>query len=271
MDEKGLFGRASSVADGARAFYRARKTEVSPPFGRDFMSFRRAFTAFAVSLTVPAAAMAQEARQIELGYEITFAGISGFRIDVTARFNGTTYDVESSTFKVGTLKAMTMNYVGRNRAWGGFSAQGARPSAGSLSIMVGDTPRTWLAQYGASGFLQETHTPVWKPTAQQAIPEGDKQGSLDPLSAALSVGLAGDAACDKPIRTNDGKRRIDVMLSSTFRDLVEHREAIIAAMNGLQLTPLAQEFDAALPDSDLIKASLDKVDAADAYKREHAF
>ena len=175
------------------------------------MSFRRAFSAFAVTLAVPAAAMAQDARQIELGYEITFAGISGFRIDVTARLNGATYDVESSTFKVGALKAMTMNYVGRNRAWGGFSAQGARPSAGSLSIMVGDTPRTWLAQYGASGFLQETFTPVWKPTPQQVIPESDKQGSLDPLSAALSVGLAGDAACDKPVRTNDGKRRIDII------------------------------------------------------------
>ena len=175
------------------------------------MSFRRAFIGFALGLAVPGAALAQEARQIELGYEITFAGISGFRIDVTARFNGMTYDVESSTFKVGTLKAMTMNYVGRNRAWGGFSPQGARPAAGSLSIMVGDTPRTWLAQYGASGFLQETYTPVWKPTPQQAIPEADKQGSLDPLSAALSVGLAGDAACDKPVRTNDGKRRIDII------------------------------------------------------------
>ncbi len=62
-----------------------------------------------------------------------------------------------------------------------------------------------------------------------------------------------------------GKRRIDVMLSSTFFDLVEHREAVLNVMNGLQLTPLAQEFDAALPDSDLIKASLDKVDAADVY------
>jgi tetratricopeptide (TPR) repeat protein len=61
------------------------------------------------------------------------------------------------------------------------------------------------------------------------------------------------------------KRRIDVMLSSTFSDLVRHREAVIAAMTGLQLTPLAQEFDAALSDSDLIKASLDKVDKADAY------
>ena len=60
------------------------------------------------------------------------------------------------------------------------------------------------------------------------------------------------------------KRRIDVMLSSTFLDLVEHREAVIAAMNGLQLTPLAQEFDAAT-DSDLIKESLDRVDRADVY------
>ena len=175
------------------------------------MSFRRAFIAFAVSLAVPAAAMAQDARQIEMGYEITFGGIAGFRIDVTARLKGSTYDVESSTYKVGTLKAMTMNYVGRNRAWGGFTPQGAQPSAGSLSIMVGDTPRTWLTQYLAGGFLQETHQPVWKPTPQQAIPDADRQGSLDPLSAALSVGLAGDAACDKPVRTNDGKRRIDII------------------------------------------------------------
>ncbi|HMA73041.1 MAG TPA: DUF4062 domain-containing protein [Xanthobacteraceae bacterium] len=61
------------------------------------------------------------------------------------------------------------------------------------------------------------------------------------------------------------KRRIDVMLSSTFRDLEQHREAVIAAMNGLQLTPLAQEFDAALPVSELIKASLDKIEAADVH------
>ena len=175
------------------------------------MSFRRALIAFAATLAVPAAAMAQDARQIEIGYEITFGGIAGFRIDVTARLKGSTYDVESSTYKVGTLKAMTMNYVGRNRAWGGFTPQGAQPSAGSLSIMVGDTPRTWLTQYLAGGFLQETHQPVWKPAPQQAIPDADRQGSLDPLSAALSVGLAGDAACDRPVRTNDGKRRIDVM------------------------------------------------------------
>ena len=66
------------------------------------------------------AAGAQDARQVDISYEITFAGISGFRIDVTARFNGTTYDVQTKTFKEGMLKAVTMNYVGLNRAWGGF-------------------------------------------------------------------------------------------------------------------------------------------------------
>lgn len=61
------------------------------------------------------------------------------------------------------------------------------------------------------------------------------------------------------------KRRIDVMLSSTFFDLEEHRAAVIAAMNEQRFVPLAMELDAALAGSDLIKASLDKVDAADAY------
>jgi hypothetical protein len=175
------------------------------------MRFRKAFMVLAAFLSPVPLAGAQEARKVELSYEITFGGISGFRIDVTARFNGSTYDVESNTFKEGMLKAITMNYFGRNRAWGGFTTQGAQPTAGSLSINVDGKPRTWLAQYGAAGFLQETHNPVWKPAPQQTIPDADRQGSLDPLSAALSVGLAGDAACDKPVRSNDGKRRIDIL------------------------------------------------------------
>ncbi|WP_422001577.1 DUF3108 domain-containing protein [Reyranella sp.] len=176
------------------------------------MRFRRAIVAAAAILAATPLAAAQDARKIQIAYEITFAGITGFRIDVTARFNGASYDVETSTYKEGMLKAITMNYIGRNRAWGGFSTRGAQPAAGSLSISVDGKPRTWLAQYGASGFLQETHTPVWKPTPQQTISEADRQGSLDPLTAALSVGLAGDAACDRTVRSNDGKRRIDVIL-----------------------------------------------------------
>jgi hypothetical protein len=175
------------------------------------MRFRKAFIVLAAFLSPVPLAAAQDARKVEISYEITFAGISGFRIDLVARFNGSSYDVESTTYKEGMLKAVTMNYFGRNRAWGGFSTQGAQPTAGSLSISVGGKPRTWLAQYGAAGFLQEQHNPVWKPTPQQTIPDADRQGSLDPLSAALSVGLAGDAACDKTVRSNDGKRRIDIL------------------------------------------------------------
>ena len=176
------------------------------------MSFRRAFMAFALFLAGPAAATGQDARQVEIGYEVTFAGISGFRIDVTARFNGATYDVETSTFKDGMLRAVTMNYQGRNRAWGGFSTRGAQPASGSLSIVVGDKPRTWLAKYGAGGSVEETHNPPWKPQPSQTIPDKDRVGSLDPLSAALTVGFAGDNACDRTLPVNDGKRRVNVML-----------------------------------------------------------
>ena len=60
------------------------------------------------------------------------------------------------------------------------------------------------------------------------------------------------------------KRRIDAMLSSTIRELEQHRDAVISAMHGLRLTPIAQEFDAPT-DSDLNRASLDKVEEADVY------
>ena len=181
------------------------------------MRFRKALLTVALSmgvtggLTLGTPSAAQEARQVDISYEITFAGLSGFRIDLTARFNGANYDVETRTFKEGLLRAVTIHYDGRNRAWGGFSAAGARPSAGSLSIVVGDKPRTWIAQY-AGNALSETHNPEWKPTPQQSISDDQKRGSLDPLSAALSVGFAGDGACDRTVPSNDGKRRIDVIL-----------------------------------------------------------
>ena len=49
--------------------------------------------------------------------------------------------------------------------------------------------------------------------AEAGDPATDKRrGSLDPLSAAISVGAAGDAACDRTVPSNDGKRRIDIIL-----------------------------------------------------------
>ena len=182
------------------------------------MSFRRALLVFALCATAPAvawapAARAQEARLIEGGYEITFAGFSGFRIDFKGSFDDGHYDFESRTYKEGMLKAVTMHYEGRNRAWGGFTSQGARPTGGSLSLVVGNAPRTWAAQYGAGGAMSESHNPAWNPPPKDTIPQDKKIGSLDPLSAALAAGMAGDAACDQVAHSNDGKRRVDVILT----------------------------------------------------------
>ncbi len=73
-------------------------------------------------------------------------------------------------------------------------------------------PRTWLAQYGADGSLVEIHNPRWQPTPKDAIPDDKKRGSLDPLTAAIAAGMRGDAACDQLAPSNDGRRRIDIML-----------------------------------------------------------
>ena len=61
------------------------------------------------------------------------------------------------------------------------------------------------------------------------------------------------------------KATYTVMLSGTYVELVDHRMAVSSAMIGQRLLPLAMDFDAALPDEDLIAASLKKVDEADAY------
>jgi Protein of unknown function (DUF3108) len=177
------------------------------------MRFRKAIVAFVVfAIAGPAAAFGQDARRIELGYEITFAGFAGFRIDFAIRYDGARYDAESRTYKEGLLRALTIHYEGRNRAWGVVGAGGAQPAAGSLSIIVGDKPRTWLAQYGPGGLVRQTHDPDWKPRPDQEIPADQLATSLDPMSAALHVGMSGDSACEQTAPSNDGKRRIDVIL-----------------------------------------------------------
>ncbi len=193
------------------------------------MRIRRALAAGALcAVAAPTAASAQDGRKVEIGYEITFAGFAGFRIDFSARMDGTRYAAESHTFKNGVLRALTIHYEGLNRAWGGIAPGGARPGAGSLSIMVGDKPRTWLAQYGAQGEITESHTPEWKPDPKQEIPVDKKRGSLDPLSGAMSVGLAGDAACSKTVPSNDGKRRIDVLLKQVGTETPQQADVPIA-------------------------------------------
>ena len=176
------------------------------------MSFCRAFLAFALCVIAPALAAAQQARQVEIGYEITFAGLAGFRIDVTARFNGAAYDVESHTYKEGLLRAVTMRYVGRNRGWGTTTPAGVQPSAGSMSLVISENTRTLLTQYNADGSVKDTQPPEWKPTPAQSLTPEQRRGAFDPMTAGLSAVLAGDAACDRTVATFDGKRRIDVIL-----------------------------------------------------------
>ena len=43
------------------------------------------------------------------------------------------------------------------------------------------------------------------------------------------------------------KRRIDVMISSTTKDLAEHRKQAADAVQRLKFTPLAMEYDEAMP------------------------
>jgi hypothetical protein len=205
------------VAFDAPAFYRDATAEVSPLWKSDFMKIGRAFAAFAwcggaLWAGVPTTAAAQNSFEVEIGYAITYLGFTGFRIDFAGRFDGSSYDADSHTFKEGLIKAVTINYEGRNRASGHYGPAGMVPSGGSLSIVVGRDPRTWLAQYAPDGTISEKHTPPWKPLPNQVIPDKDRNGSLDPLNAAISVGMKGPAVCNQTVPSNDGKRRIDVIL-----------------------------------------------------------
>jgi tetratricopeptide (TPR) repeat protein len=61
------------------------------------------------------------------------------------------------------------------------------------------------------------------------------------------------------------RQYLGVMVSSTFTDLEEHRAALIKAIEGQGMYPVAMEHDAALPDHTVIESSWQKVHEASAY------
>lgn len=61
------------------------------------------------------------------------------------------------------------------------------------------------------------------------------------------------------------KPLFEVMLSSTFRDLKDHRTHVTAVLRQHRLHAIAMEDDASLSDQDMIDASLAKVEAASGY------
>src|SRR5689334_22318896 len=61
------------------------------------------------------------------------------------------------------------------------------------------------------------------------------------------------------------RQYLGVMISSTFQDLEQHRAALMKAVEGQGLHPVAMEQDAALPDGTVIDSSLRKVHDAAAY------
>ena len=56
----------------------------------DFMSFRRALLGLSLCCAAPNVALAQQTRQVEISYDITFLGFTGFRIDFSGTFTGGT-------------------------------------------------------------------------------------------------------------------------------------------------------------------------------------
>ena len=66
-------------------------------------------------------------------------------------------------------------------------------------------------------------------------------------------------------RPSTPRQFMGVMVSSTFEDFRQHRAALIGAINGQGLHPIAMEHDSALPAGTVIDSSLQKVRDGAAY------
>ena len=110
--------------------------------------------------------------------------------------------------------AVTMHYDGRNRAWGGFSPQGAQPDR-RLAVDRGRRQAAhlaravWRRRHGAG----DSTTRNGSPRRSRRSPTTSASARSIRCRRRSSSASAGDAACDRTVPSNDGKRRIDVILT----------------------------------------------------------
>jgi hypothetical protein len=161
-------------------------------------------------LVLPAPALASG---VSLEYEVRYGFLQVLALQTTARFDAETYEATSQMQTVG-LAGMLFPWTARASTSGVRERSGLRPSRHRSHGAYRGTERSVSLDYDAGGAVRAAVVPPPELDYREAVPDGDRAATIDPITATLTALQSG---CRGTLRIFDGRRRYDL----TFTDLGE--------------------------------------------------
>ena len=177
------------------------------------------FTLAALGLSGPALAddtMPDRRFKADTKVEMYFGGIKLGAVDMITRLNGTSYDMEAK-MRLGGLVGLFVDNFADLESQGELIEGGVSPSVYRARYGKGDTVEreTKLLFENSTAVTLEADPPYGKKNEAGAYPLDEREGAIDPMSAALFGATAQmkDGLCKGVIKIFDGRRRYNLKLS----------------------------------------------------------
>ncbi len=183
---------------------------------------------------------AQAADKIESAYDVEVAGISVMSISFEATVDGNNYDasLRAKTRGMASLfKKLEMNAT----SGGKLEKNAFSPASFYFKRKSGDKTRKVNLVWNPNGVANIDDT--FKPEGLKRLTAALNDGSIDPLSAILNVGLGGEnQPCSGTFRTYDGRDLYDMIFKPKSQTADSHECEVTA------ISVAGKDFENALPD-----------------------
>lgn len=158
----------------------------------------------------PQARADQESRYL-IGYEILLSGFTVGDIQITAEFSSNKYRILANTRNSGVLRLLA-GFTSRAESDG-------RTNLGKVMPLNHRADNVWVGEkryvrnaYDNDGGVRAEVVPSAADDGRDQVPEHQRAGTIDPLSAAFQASLwaGSDHACEDRLPVFDGRRRYDL-------------------------------------------------------------
>jgi hypothetical protein len=159
-----------------------------------------------ILLLLPMRAMATG---VALEYEVLYGPLQVMALQTTARIDPARYEATSQVRTVG-LAGVIFPWTAGATTVGARDGGGLQPISHRAHGEYRSTERSVSLDYGADGAVRAAVAPAAEADYREPVPESERQGTIDPLTATLTAVQSG---CRGTLRVFDGRRRYDLALA----------------------------------------------------------
>ena len=160
--------------------------------------------------------------KVRIIHEYFWAGFPIAQSDTTIDIVPGRYDIASVAETLGAISLLYDTRI-ESKSGGILESGGAQPATYRSESVFNGKERSIRMTYGEDGRIDLALTPEVEDDERDPVPESLWPDTVDPLSAFMAAGLAGQRgeACSGQQRVFDGRRRYDLIFTNTGTESLE--------------------------------------------------